>query len=186
VAGLASAETGLARPDLVRNSLAYLADETGARLAADAALSLPDVLLTRFVEDVRKDAPSIPSPIDSKALGWLLEKKACANLVASMDREEEAAAVSGLLLLHAGAVARYPAEVQELAEAATDIDSFHAALVRENLAFLEDNSPSARVQAFDWLAVRALAPADYDPLGTPSERRLALEKASEPAAEEPR
>jgi hypothetical protein len=50
-------------------------------------------------------------------------------------------------------------------------------VIAENLSYLEDASPSARVRAYDWLRTRGRAPAGYDPLGTIKERRNALDAA---------
>jgi hypothetical protein len=47
---------------------------------------------------------------------------------------------------------------------------------------LEDSSPASRVRAFDWLTARGRAPAGYDPLGTPRQRRAALEHGLSTAA----
>jgi hypothetical protein len=48
-------------------------------------------------------------------------------------------------------------------------------LWNENRILLEDASPASRVRAFDWLALRGLAPAGFDPLAPLAERRAALE-----------
>jgi hypothetical protein len=53
----------------------------------------------------------------------------------------------------------------------------------ENLVALEDSSPAARVRAFDWLAARAKAPRDFDPLGPAGQRRAALDKAMDEMAQ---
>jgi len=58
-----------------------------------------------------------------------------------------------------------------------------ARVIAENLIYLEDASPASRVRAYDWLQSRGRAPAGFDPLGTPRERRDALEKARSAAAE---
>jgi len=44
---------------------------------------------------------------------------------------------------------------------------------------------ASRVRALDWLAARGLAPAGYDPLGDPAQRRAALEKDAEARAAAP-
>jgi hypothetical protein len=66
--------------------------------------------------------------------------------------------------------------------AANSRASLDARLVSENLIYLEDSSPSARVRANDWLAARGRAPAGFDPLGPPRQRREALERALDAAA----
>jgi hypothetical protein len=52
-------------------------------------------------------------------------------------------------------------------------------LTAENRILLEDASPASRLRAYDWLAVRGLAPAGFDPFGSLAERRAALLAAAE-------
>src|SRR5205085_577045 len=65
----------------------------------------------------------------------------------------------------------------ELLKAATGTKDLDNRIEAENRIALEDSAPAARVRAYDYLASRVKAPAGYDPLGAPRERRAALEKA---------
>jgi hypothetical protein len=174
--GFETAIPGLEPSEQQRRTLAFLARETGARLAADAALSAPDARISELAARLAAGAATLPRPLTPAALGWLLERETlllCIEVADALADEQ----VLGLLLSRTGDAGRYTADLKTLVLASGDLPSFEAALVRENLLHLEDNAPAARVRAYDWLLLRDRAPPGFDPLGTRDERRKALEEA---------
>jgi len=79
----------------------------------------------------------------------------------------------------AGELGRYPDMVLEVLAASTAPADLEQRFLAENLIFLEDAHPAARVRAYDWLRARGAAPAGYDPLATREERRSALASLEE-------
>ena len=123
-----------------------------------------------------------PQPFDAQ---WSLERGAWSLLVHATiaGGDEDTAPVTpaetSLMLRHAGELGRFPTLIEDALAASSSCEQFSARLAYENQVFLSDASPAARVRAYDWLLVRGLAPADYDPLGTRSGRRKALESQAE-------
>jgi hypothetical protein len=180
--GYESALAMLDRADARRRVLVYLAGQTNAKLCGDVALVADDATLQQLAADARASAAASKPPYTPEALGWLLDRAClawCARLSGENRLPPELAAV---LSTYAGEAGRRPASLEEMLRAANSRASLDARLVSENLIYLEDSSPSARVRANDWLAARNRAPAGYDPLGPTRERRDALERALEAAA----
>jgi hypothetical protein len=175
--GLADALAGLDSPSTRRGALAYLARETGASFAEDLALSAPEAVVSDVAERVagaeRPDAPS--------ALGFLIEHAAFRAACAATEAGD--ARCEALLLTRAGEVGRHPALLEELLGKAGHVEDLGALLVRENLVFLTDSSPAARVRAYDWLALNGPVPDGYDPLGPRDERRESVSRYIEKALE---
>lgn len=172
----------LDRADARRRAMVYLAGQTNAKLCGDVALVADDATLQQIAADARASAAAAKPPYTPEALGWLLDRASlawCARLSGENRLPPELAAV---LSTYAGEAGRRPASLEEMLRAANSRASLDARLVSENLIYLEDSSPSARVRANDWLAARGKSPAGYDPLGAPRQRREALERALEAAA----
>ncbi|MCB9897682.1 MAG: hypothetical protein H6825_06745 [Planctomycetes bacterium] len=167
--GLSGALSALSSPARRGPALVYLASSTGARLAEDVALAGDSLLVSDVAHDV------LAEPVTDAELGFRLERSALLRLADRAENGEMPPAQDALLTLGAGQLARDPAVLTELVAQAVDLADLRALLVDENLAFLEDAEPSARVRAYDWLDARDLAPAGYDPLGPRDERRAALD-----------
>ena len=176
---LASAYQALDVARFHRSGLVFLASQTGAELTEDLALSGGDVALAAYVRSLSETKTALQEK-DSSETGWLLDRRAFLFL-ATLQIEDPPLApeLAGILLRHAGEVGRYPALVREVVARSTDLESFESQLIEENLIFLEDSNPGARVRALDWLAARELAPAGFDPFGDKRERRRALSSARE-------
>jgi hypothetical protein len=86
--------------------------------------------------------------------------------------------LASVLTRFAGEAGRHDSSLEDLSKNAHSQDELAARMIAENLIYLEDNSPSARVRAFDWLTAHHHAPAGYDPLGPLKERRAALDRAT--------
>jgi hypothetical protein len=179
--GIESAVQGLIFPWTRRPALLYLAGASGASVAEDLAYSAPDDITARYVDVVIARCTAGDGAATPDAVRWLLEKSAFELLAETAAKETLPPEVEGILTRHAGEAGRGDA-VGEVIAAAADAADFANRIVQENLIYLEDPSPAARMRAFDWLSARGLAPARYDPLATPKERRAALTAAAEAAA----
>jgi hypothetical protein len=178
-AALAALSTGS------RAALAQAAAEAGAPLCGELALSADDATAKRLAERIRAKFAG-PTTQSKEAVAWAMDS-ACIELLAEMETAGPLPPeVTTVLSVHAGETGRSAATLAELAKSAGSVAEFEQRVAAENYIDLEDNSPAARVRAFDWLSARKLAPAGYDPLAPPRQRRAALDKAAEqPAAPAP-
>lgn len=179
----------LGEPALRRASLLFLSDAAGAPLSGEIALLSDEAHLEAFCASI--DAQWSAQDGGASAgtfFGWSLERAALAWLceIAADEARGLPAELFAALLRRTGELARYPDLLRECAAACGDLGEFQARVRFENLCFLEDGDPAARVRAFDWLAAQAAAPPGYDPLGERAARRAALAAArsdAEPGAE---
>jgi hypothetical protein len=170
--------TALAQLDLAaerRAALVFLANRTGAALATDLALTADDAFLEHLAAAVKSRMPADLS--DRTAVGWQTEQAAFATVVTAGAKEKLPPEVVAVLTAHYGEAGRHAASLEELHRRMTSPGEFAARVEAENLTFLEDDAPGARVRAYHWLAARRRAPAGYDPLAAPRERRAALDRA---------
>jgi hypothetical protein len=189
-ASIQAAVDSLSQPAARRASLAFLAGRTGADVCEDVAMVADDAMLKRLAESSHTaiaGAASTPPPTDA-TVGWALDHAAyqlladllnTANMTNGTPMPDELAAT---LASHAGEAGRHPSSMQQILNHVSSRDEFNNRLLAENLIFLEDTSPASRVRAFDWLTACGQAPAGFDPLGTPKERRHALEGGMNAAA----
>jgi hypothetical protein len=178
-AGIAAALDAIASGTPQRGTLAYLADETGASLTGAVVLVADDNALNLIVGEIRSRLASLPSH-DRATIAWMLDR-ATIKAIASIKQEDSPTTlppILGALSAYAGEAGRQLDVLQSLANQAAGSDDLYARITAEQYIDLEDSSPATRVSAYDWLAQRELAPPDYDPLGPPRERRVALEKFS--------
>lgn len=160
-----------------RSSIVFLATANAAPIAADMAMLADDALLERFVAllDQQSAAGQSMSPtqwslaLDLVALKCLGELQAAGKLPPEMQ---------SLLVLHTGEVGRRAGTIDEIVAGVGSREELNARIQAENLIYLADHSPAARVRAFDWLTARNAAPEDFDPLADTRARRAALERAS--------
>ena len=181
-AGIVSALDGLDDPGQLRSSLTYLADQGDASLALDVALVADPATLADLAHRVRQATRGqLGADFTAAALGWTLDHAAFDLLTALADSPEGAKLspeLASVLTLYCGEPARHTAALDELAHGLGSEADLHNRLIAQNLLFLSDPSPAARVRAFDWLNSRRLAPAGFDPLGTARERRQAMDRAT--------
>jgi hypothetical protein len=171
-------------PGSRRASLIYLATETGAEVCEDCALVADDATLAQLAQQAheRVSATAAATQPTSESLGWTLDTAALSLMGQLQSDDKLPPELQSVLLRHAGQAALGVGAVQELLASAKGRSDFEQRVQAENLVALEDSSPAARVRAFDWLTARGKAPADYDPLGPPNQRRAALNKAMDEMA----
>lgn len=177
IAGLRVAVEALGRTDKLRPTMVYLAGQTGARLFEDVSLVADDQSLLALSDAVQKKISGSSGTINAEAMGWKMELatlEMLARLYAGGKLPPELRAV---LVSHTGEAGRHPSSLEELTRGLSSRQDLENRLLAENLIYLEDSSPASRVRAFDYLRARNRGPADFDPLGPPRERRLAIERA---------
>jgi hypothetical protein len=161
-----------------RRALAFLARATGAALAEDVALGAPDSVIDGVADRIRPILLE-SGDADRTTFGWLFEAAAWRVLAEATKDPDAAPGLVAMLVRHAGEAGRHPDLLTELVDAADGQATLSRRLVEENLVFLEDTDPAARIRAFDWLAARDEAPEGYRPLASRKERRAALMRALE-------
>ena len=158
-----------------RSALLLLAQRARAPLTSDLVLTASkqqlQALTDRFFDDqspaeVAQDAAAVPMRLERASYSMLLEAAADESLSPDLQ---------ALLYMRTGALGPFPDAVQGALQQARNIEDLEATWISENLSFLEDSDPSARLRAHDWLQARELAIPNYDPLANRKQRRAALE-----------
>lgn len=173
--GLVQGLRSLANSETRRASLIFLASQTQAQLSADFALAADADVLEQYSAVVAKRISAENPPSD---LGWQLDRIAFEMLAQAGSKRRMRSELRAVLTSFAGEAGRHASSLEELSQNLTSREELMNRLVAENLIYLEDNTPAARIRAYDWLAVHDKAPEGYDPLGRRKDREAALEKAS--------
>lgn len=158
-----------------RSLLFYLAQTTGAPVTREIALSASTDLARQVARYIYRAAMERPAA-HTQSLTWLLESQCYQVLIDQAEADQLPVALEAVLALHTGQVGRDPTTLKELINTSTGLDDFQRRLVTENIIYLDDMSPAARMRAFEWLKTKEQAPADFDPLASLSERRAALKE----------
>ena len=166
-----------------RSSLAFLSDQTGASLCEDLAMEADDAVLAQLVQNIQAKVAAHALQQVNPRVGWLLDKSALELLARRFDDDSNGmsrmpAELKALLTTHTGEAGRHSSTLDDVLRGVSSREELDNRLLAQNLIFLEDSSPAARVRAYDWLNARHHAPAEYDPLGPGKARREALEKAA--------
>lgn len=172
---------GLSRViDTPRGALVYLAGLCGAELTETVAITADPSMVQTITQAVLNKSPGL-SKVDRTNVAWLLDRTTVETLNALKNDASRpmSSGIDGVLAEYAGEVGRQIDALQSLVSQSTGPEDLKNRLIAENLIYLEDSSPSARVRAYDWLNRQGLAPEGYDPLALPRERRRALERAAE-------
>ncbi len=175
-----------AEPSQARSALRALAQTVGAVLAEDLATVGDQQLIEAVAAAARADAGERP---DAETLALLLERAALDQFAARIDAEPLPPVLDAILLRRTGALGRFADPLREAAADAVSLADLDASLLAENRRLLRDHNPVHRVRAFDWLQQKGSAPAGFDPLASPEERRAALVRARRfvpPAPEAPK
>jgi len=159
-----------------RARLVFLASSCAAPLALDIALIAQDAHLVELADAVKA---AIPEAADRAQASWPIERAAWLLLGRKAAAGEIAPELSGVLARQGGEAARFPGAIEDLVRGVDDVGGLMRRLIAENRILLEDASPSSRLRAYDWLAVRGIAPEGFDPFGTLAERRAGLRKLAD-------
>jgi len=185
---LQAAIASLDIPTARRTALVFLAGRTSAHACEDVALVADEATLAKLAQQVRSSVTAVTTPQTDAAIGWTLDHAAfdfLAQLLADASASGAAPMpdeLAATLAAHAGEAGRHPSSMQQVLRQVGGREDLDNRLLAENFIFLEDSSPASRVRAFDWLTAHGRAPAGYDPLGTPRQRRQALEHGLSAAA----
>ena len=179
--GLRSALDAMAKPNTPRAPMVFLGGQTGVTIFEDIAMVADDE--TRKALSAKVFATlGAPAKINTKpALAWILEHCSYELLSEQSSGEKLASELKSLLAVYAGEAGRHAGALDEALKTSKSRVDFELRVIAENYIYLEDSSPASRVRAYDWLRAHDRAPAGYDPLGPPKERRAALERALTPA-----
>lgn len=181
---LHSAMAAMRHPESARPALLLLTSLTDARIAGDVVLVADNEQLARIADEVQDyiDPDALPPLAD---LRWFLDRSAVQTLCEAAEKETLSPELQSVLALHAGDVARRPDAILELLKQVGNSDALADRLIAENIIALEDSSPAARARAYDWLAARDRAPADFDPFADARSRRAAIDKAMNQQGDQP-
>ncbi|MCA8970426.1 MAG: hypothetical protein KDC95_11600 [Planctomycetes bacterium] len=178
---LESAFEALARRDGNRRAAVWslVGSDAGDRsspLVADLVRTVDETTFGAFADSLAgsKDA-ILQVGTDPALIAWQVERRAWIWLVAKAQSEAFDDVLEAMLLRQSGEVGRYPSSVQSFANRAKNAADMTRRLEAENLLLLEDGNPGSRVRAYDWLALRDLAPEGFDPLAALEVRRAALD-----------
>ena len=174
---LCTAIAELGRTGSRRTPLLFLATQTNAAIAADFVLVADEGLLANLAGDATAFAAAQADDAWVQKLEWLLDRSALQLMAKSAAKTESAQEFASLLSVYAGEAGRHADSIEEILKTVNSRRDLELRLTAENLIFLEDNSPSARVRAFDWLKSRGKAPENFDPLGDAKSRRAAIDRA---------
>jgi hypothetical protein len=188
VSGWPSIQAGIAAlnyADRRRAALVFLAEQTQASLCQDFVLVADQETLGQLAKDIQEKVgigPEDPKQSDTQ-VGWILDRttlellskllSASTNTVnGNVKMPDE---LSAVLTTYTGEAGRHASSMDEILHGVSSRTDLQNRLLAENLIFLEDSSPASRVRAFGWLSARGQAPVGFDPLGSPHDRRDALE-----------
>ncbi len=158
-----------------RAGLAFLCRRVHAPICEDFALVGDDAALDAVVSKI-KNATNKSTIATSDALGWMFDSSALGVAADLQSQDKLPPELLALLIRHTGQVGMNSGSVAELLGATKSRKEFDARVLAENLIYLEDSSPAARVRASDWLAAQGKSVAGYDPLAPPRQRQDALQK----------
>ena len=162
-----------------RAALVYLSGETGAGWCEDFSLVADDANLEKLAAKINENlTPHTGQQRD--LLGWVLDRSTLLLLseLASDTKNKIAPELSAVLTRHAGEAGRHDSSMEQIVKNLQSKADLENRIIAENFIYLEDNSPAARVRAYDFLKAKGKAPKGFDPLGPARERRAALEKAN--------
>lgn len=166
----------------LRPALVFLSGALEAPLARELVLVLDASALVRVTSELvaASKQDSAKAPFDPR---WSLEAAAWRELARALSAGDERPpelrkAFEGIALAAAGQLGGFPTLIEDALASSARLEDFEARLVSENLIFLEDSSPAARVRALAWLKRRHAAPRGYDPLAPRKERAAMLEAAN--------
>lgn len=155
-----------------RRALAFAALDAAAAVTSEAAVLASDAAMLKLAS-AGAEALSADRIADA---GWTLDRSTIAVLGRLHGENALDRTLAGALSARFGEVGRDVGTLAQLAAASGTRADFESRLKAEHLIYLEDSSPSARVRAFDWLNARGEAPSGFDPLGSPADRREALDR----------
>jgi hypothetical protein len=180
-AGMLSEQTALdslTSGDSPRASLLFLTGISHADIATDYVLAGDRAAINRLATQTSIMASAAAPPLPQ--LQWFLDRTTLQWMCEAAVIHQLPPELFSVLAIHTGDLAHRPDEVLGLLKSVQSSDELNQRLIAENYIALEDNSPSVRVTAYDWLKTRNSAPAGFDPLGDGKARRAAIDRAVNP------
>jgi hypothetical protein len=174
---LPSAVVALYSPSGFRQPLLFLATQTDASIAGDFTLVADDAMLTKLAAQTKTTAAKEDPSKWRQTMGWEMDRASLALMADALDAPNPPPGVVSVLLTWGGEAGRHADLIREILKSSPTPADLNQRLIAENLILLEDNSPAARVRAYDWLNSKGKAPPGFDPLGSLKSRRAALDQA---------
>ncbi len=179
--GYESALKSAGDPKSRRAAMVYLATQTGAAFSRDVFLVADAQMLGQFLTQIAARIAALPPAGQSDTtMAWVLDFTCLEQMGKKLADNQLSPELEAVLTSYAGEAGRHPSSMDQIMRKLSGPSDLQTKLVAENMIFLEDSSPAARVRAYDWLNERKRAPAGFDPLGQPRDRRDAIEKALAP------
>jgi hypothetical protein len=175
--GFENALEAIRQPGTRRAAMVFLASQTGASICEDVALVSDELLLDQLSQNVSQNVTATKDARTRETLGWLLDYTALDLLTKLQVDGKLPPELESVLSLHAGEAGRHASSMEEIMRNLPSRKDLQSRLVAENLIYLEDSSPAARMRAYDWLTAQEQAPADFDPLADNKQRRESLQRA---------
>jgi hypothetical protein len=170
-----------------RGTLNYVAAQAGASLTSELSLVADARMLDLLVQQVVKtvgdstDKDGVLRPAEEIALA--LERASADVLLAVRNSANDSLSgpVLGTLDSYAGEVGHQPDSLLAVIRQSSTVGDLATRLMAENVIYLDDSSPPARVRAYDWLKGRGVDLDGYDPL-SPAATAARRSSASAPAS----
>ncbi len=175
--GLKRGLDSLDDPDRRRAGLVFLASQSGAKICLDVASVCDDALLEQISKEIQTSAPVALNDLNIDQFAWIMDRSAIAAMQPKLSAATLPAELFAVLTLHMGEPGRHAASVDAIMRGASSQQGLLHRLIAENYIYLEDSSPASRMRAYQWLQSHNIAPAGFDPLAPPRQRRIALDKA---------
>lgn len=170
---------GLTKASKQRIVLSSLADDLQASLVGEIALAGEDPVVRDLASKTLRLIRSMPATASPEEWAWELEKQALTVLETRWIEDKLSMGLRAVFANYAGALAWQTSLFIELADDCRDLNELQIGIRAKNKELLDDASPNIRLQAYEWLKSRGLAPKDYDPLKKEKETALKLRAAKE-------
>ena len=159
-----------------RPALLALASQAGRPRCIDVLLIADE----RGLIDITRALAAVPH--DAEDLSFRFELALLAGLLPRLERDDLPPALQASLRRQLGAACDDTTELHHMLATCASAAAFDAALRDENLAALDDRNGAVRVRAHDWLVMHGGSVTDFDPLAPARQRRAALRRHAEAAA----
>lgn len=170
---------GLTKASKQRIVLNSLAEDLQANLVGEMALAGEDPVVRDLAKRTLTLIRTMPAKASPEEWAWELEKQALTVLENMWIEDKLPMGLRAVFANYAGALAWQTSLFIELAEECRNLNELQIGIRLKNKELLDDASPNIRLQAYEWLKSRGLAPKDYDPLQKEKAASLNLKAVKE-------
>lgn len=169
---------GLTKASKQRIVLTSMAEDLQATLVGEVALTGSDPVVRSLAEKTLALIRTMPATATPEEWAWEFEKQALTVLEDLWIEDKLPMSLRAVFANYAGALAWQTSLFIELADDCRDLNELQIGIRAKNKELLDDASPNIRLQAYDWLKSRGLAPKDYDPLAQEKSDALKLKNTA--------